>query len=136
MSLCSAPSTLFALLRPRVPRGLRAWTALARSAIGSYVMAGSIALAGSTAEFDDVFERRYIHKSLADAIRHPLHVARCEALIDRRPRARVDSIPDPRHVFLLDVAAMCLVDPNMRATRDRHDGRFVAWLPFTGDNAQ
>jgi hypothetical protein len=44
--LCSAPSMLYALfgaLRPRVPRGLRALTAPARSSTsGSYVMAGHV----------------------------------------------------------------------------------------------
>jgi hypothetical protein len=47
LALCSAPSMLCALcgtLRPRVPRGLRALTAPARSASsGSYVMAGHMA---------------------------------------------------------------------------------------------
>src|SRR5229473_1134402 len=45
-ALCSAPSMLCALcgaLRPRVPRGLRALTAPARSSTsGSYVMAGHV----------------------------------------------------------------------------------------------
>jgi hypothetical protein len=55
---------LFGALRPRVPRGLRALTALARSSrFGSYVMAG---LGLSTSLTQDLADRRQFRGALCD----------------------------------------------------------------------
>lgn len=116
VALCSTPCKVLRFAPTPLSRGLRTLTASPRSSrTGSYVMAAETLhrptpLTNDVVEVDDGFAWRYSAVHFADATRHPLHVARCEALIDRRPQVTVDN-PDSDNVFCPTSHHVCLVDP-------------------------
>ena len=101
VELCSTPSKVLRFAPTPLARGLRTLTASARSSRPWLLRAGQVSVrAGAMSRETDtlmtsVDDERLttvscggILRSLRDATRHPLHVARREALIERRPRAR------------------------------------------------
>ena len=92
MELCSTPCKVLRFAPTPLRAGPRTLTASARSSRTWLLRDGRVRCGPVRtfvmAELDDGFASAVFCDHFADATRHPLHVARREALIDRRPRAR------------------------------------------------